>query len=70
MKYVGNGCPICKIVVSELDKKKITYEKYSDESEEGQNLISESGLKSFPILKKDNGEFVAGQNVLVYVRGL
>ncbi len=64
MRYIGNGCNKCKILLAKLDDKGLEYEK----SDNMQELI-DLGFKTVPVLEVD-GEYMDFGKAIQYVNNL
>ena len=64
MRYIGNGCPKCKILQAKLDEKGLEYEK----SDNMQELI-DLGFKTVPVLEVD-GEYMDFGKAMKWIQGM
>lgn len=61
------GCPKCVLLKNELKKRNMSFRDISDEIERNE-IVKNSGLRSFPIMLK-NGMYFAGEDALKEIRG-
>ncbi len=64
MRYIGNGCNKCKILLAKLDDKCLEYEK----SDNMQELI-DLGFKTVPVLEVD-GEYMDFGKAMKWIQGM
>lgn len=59
----GPCCPKCMQLKMILGRKGVLYREIAGDSEEGKALMEQSGLQSYPLVKKGD-EFLAGSDAL------
>lgn len=64
MRYIGNGCNKCKILLAKLDEKGLEYEKLDNMQE-----LIDLGFKTVPVLEVD-GEYMDFGKAMKWIQGM
>lgn len=65
VKLYSNGCPKCRILEAELNKRGVVYEKVTDFPIE---FFASLNLCTMPILEIREGEFLLFESAMTYIR--
>lgn len=65
MTLYTTHCPLCNIIESKLNSKKIDYTLVDDEEE-----LNKLNFESFPVLLTDSGEYIIGLKLNNYINSI